>query len=155
MKAQNLLDMTPIPAAKPQQIQGPTWPRWIEDPRKTYQMQLKAERMAAMRAEIAKSRQRQADAMHAVAFGTHMERAVQDACSVVGVSYEWLTERSTLGNLRKSPERTAKRAEVFRLLRARGYSYPEIGLAFHTNASTVQTTLKKMYGGLTRTHNGA
>ena len=155
MKAQNMLDTRPAPQAKPHQIQGPTLPAWMEDPRRTYQMQLKAERIARMRAEIAKSKQRQADAMHAVAYGTHMENSVHEACCTVGVSYEWLAERSTLGNLMRGHDRIRKRTEVFRLLRMRGYSYPEIGLAFQTNASTVQTALKIRERYLTRTHNGA
>jgi len=155
MRAFNLLDTRPAPQAKPLEIQGPTWPAWVEDPRRTYQMQLKAERIAKMRADIAASKQRQADAMHAIGYATHMANALEAACRSVGVELEWVTERSRGGNLLRGGGRTERRTEVFRILRARGYSYPEIGLAFHTNASTVQTALKIHADGLTRTHNGA
>ena len=155
MKAQNLLDTRPAPQARPQQIQGPTWPAWMEDPRRTYQMQIRAERIARMRADIAASKQRQADAMHRVAFGTHMENALGEACKTVGVEVEWVMERSRLGTLLRGNGRSERRTEVFRLLRLRGYSYPEIGLAFGTNASTVQTALRIRERDLTRPHYGA
>jgi len=141
MKATNLLDTTPAPA-KPQAIQGPTWPAWVEDPRRTYQMQLKAERIARMRADIAASKQRQADAMHAIGYATHMANALEAACRSVGVDLEWVMERSRGGNLLRGGGRTERRTEVFRILRARGYSYPEIAMAFNTNHSTVITALR-------------
>lgn len=142
MKAQNMLDTRPAPQARPMEIQGPTWPVWMEDPRRTYQMQIKAERIARMRADIAASKQRQADAMHAIGYATHMESALVAACRSVGVELEWVMERSRGGNLLRGCGRTKRRTEVFRILRARGYSYPEIALAFNTNHSTVITALR-------------
>lgn len=153
MKARNMLETTPAPA-KPQPIQGPTWPAWVEDPRQTYQMQLKAERIARMRADIAASKQRQADQMHAIGYATHMGNALESACKSVGVDLEWIMQRSTFGTLLRGQGRSEKRADVFRIMRARGYSYPEIALAFGTNHSTVMTALKIRADDLTPTHNG-
>lgn len=128
---------------------------WMESEAKCRDMEQRAEWLYKMRAFIMRRKQKHMDNMHRVAYATHMANALDAACKSVGVELEWVAAKSRLGNLLRGQGRSEKRADVFRILRARGYTYPEIALAFDTNASTVQTTMRIFADGLTRTHNGA
>ncbi len=127
---------------------------WMEPEDKCREMAEKAERLARMRSGIVRQRQRHADDMHAIGYSTHMGTALESACASVGVSLEFVTQRSIMGNLLRGDGRAQKRADVFRILRAHGYSYPEIALAFGTCHSTVIAALKGNHAEPKRTWSG-